>query len=272
MYSHPNIINSIVAGLVLTLGVSFTGTAQDKKPKKNIQIKIVEDGKVKTDTSFSVDNSLNQKDLDSLMKRFDTDQDLLTDENLNHGKKHRNNRMYFRYHTMPDMDVESMARDMEKDFEMDDHFDFKMDSGFHREFNFKGDFDSIITYKDGKRKKMMNLEPADEFDMPTPPCPGCQNHMKRRSYHTSIDSDNQDSPYREERVIIRKHDGKGEKTIRPDESDDKDFETVESNDNVTVKRKISKGHQQIIVEKSNPDVTIKKGKKGSVEIIIEDKK
>ena len=42
----------------------------------------------------------------------------------------------------------------------------------------------------------------------------------------------------------------------------KNFETIEKDGDVIIKRKVSPDHQQIIIEKSNPNVTIKKEKKG----------
>lgn len=274
MYNHPVTISSLATGIVLTLAFCIPSTAQDKKPTEKVQIKIIENGKVKTDTSFAVDFDINSRDLDLMIKNLDNDKEDLTDEKPDQGRKHRKVVKVFRYHNSPEMeDMDSMMKDMDKEFNYQYTFDSKNNSDLKRNFRFKGDFDSIVTYKDGKREKIMNQDGQDVFTMDVPgPCPGCGRHEKRYIVHRSVDVDNDGTPGEPEHIIIKKHGGPGEKRGIIEDREDQDFETIENTDDVVIKRKISPDHQKIIIEKSNPDVSIKKDKKGRVEIIIEEKK
>jgi len=274
MYKHPVLIPSLAPGIVLTMVFSVSSIAQDKKPTEKVQIKIIENGKVKTDTSFTIDYDVNPKDLDLMIKDLDNDKEGQMAEKLGPGKKHSKKMKVYRYHNGPEMeDMDSMMKNMEREFNYEYTFNSKNDSVMERNFRFRGDFDSIITYKDGKREKMMNPGGPDMLDMEAPgPCAGCDRHGKRYIVHTSVDVDNEEAPGEQERVIIKKHGGPGEKRTIIEEREDQNFETIEDTNDVVIKRKVSPDNQKIIIEKSNPDVTIKKGKKGRVEIIIEDKK
>ena len=89
MYKYPVIIPSLATGIVLTLAFCIPATAQDKKPMEKVQIKILENGKVKTDTSFAVDYNVNPKDLDVMIKNLVNEKEDQTAEEPGKGKKHR---------------------------------------------------------------------------------------------------------------------------------------------------------------------------------------
>lgn len=142
--SSRNITYSI--GLVsLLIAFGLPANAQNSKPKKQIRITIIEDGKTKTDTSFEVNRDIQQGELTALIDHFQATPDSGTIEFPEW--QHNNQAFAFPFGNMHEnhfpKDLDSMLENMHKQFGFSMNFD--NDSMFEKHFGFRDNGDSIFT-------------------------------------------------------------------------------------------------------------------------------
>lgn len=270
MNKYPYFIAAITTGFVISLSCSIPTLAQDKKSNGKVQLKITENGKVKKDTTFTIDGNFDQHDIDRIIGESGKEKSKTLANKKTHKRPHKEIEVY-RFQGSPDFEhMDSMMEQMDKD--MNTYFSFKSDddSIWTKKFNHPAQFDSIVGYKDGKPQKLPNPRFPEEFAMDFQTMPDF-GPRPRHFFYRQFDRENEFGPDVRDHVIIRKHISPGDEQELVEEDDDNQVETIENSDDVVIKRKKSQGKEQITVEKNNPDVTIKKGKK-KIEIIIEDKK
>lgn len=217
------------------LGIFCILPANAQKGKKEVQIKIIEDGKIKTDTSFAVDESVDKADIERISKILKDDDLVVFDHKKFPGAKH------FSYEydikSFPDFDKFHKSMDSmmhEKRFFAfrgdSDVWDFQNrmfnDSVFNYHFKMLGDSDLIFPHGPGMHFYL------DEF----PDMPGHKRVEKHIKINTKPDSD-----------------------IEPD---------AVTNSNDIIIQKGKKGEKKIIIKNSSPNKIIHKKIDDDTEIII----
>lgn len=235
-------------GISISLCLISIIAVQAQNTEKRVQIKIIENGKVKTDTSFTVNDSVNKNDLNGISEMLNKEDVFVYRE---HPGKER--RVYsYRFQDMPGKK------------EMDSVFfnnRFMPEDSLHDLMIRKFRQDSIYKF-DWMPEREMTMHMPDRFmgEMPPCDCPCCQRRMKMHGTggdkevrkEIIIEGDGPEMNRMEdqnERGVVINRDENGKKQIIVND---------ESGDAKIIRKRIDKDTEIIIIKKDHKKIKQKK--------------
>ena len=160
----------LIGAMLLLMTVTVSVHAQDAKPKKEIRITILQDGKVKHDTSFEVKRDIPKDELNAMVESLQKKPE--KNKNFLPRWRHKEEAFSFPFNEMPNLgSLDSMFKNNPNGFGFSMKFD--NDSVFEKYFRGFGS-DSVFTYKwkyewnNGKnpnQKGINEIELLDPDDM-----------------------------------------------------------------------------------------------------------